>query len=139
MRKQKSVFGVAAVSSLLGRFGRRVMRLLTAKSSLEPIDISCESELELAAQWGNIFAISKYFNVHWHVLHSAALPAFPVYFSVKKVCSCEKVSLSRFLGWQEGDGTGASVCIQTSRTWALANTAPPKPAPVSLQSVRHPG
>lgn len=27
---------------------------------------------------------------------------FPVYFSVNKVCSCEKVSLSRFLCWQKG-------------------------------------
>lgn len=33
---------------------------------------------------------------------------FPVYFSVK-VCSCEKVSLSRFLCWQEGAGTAVSV------------------------------
>lgn len=68
MRKQKSVFGVSAVSSLLGRFGRQVMRLLMAEFNLEPTDISCESELELPAQWDNIFAISKYFNVHWHVL-----------------------------------------------------------------------
>lgn len=102
------------------------MRWLTAKFNLEPIDISCESEPELAAWWDNIFAINKYFNVHWHVLQSAALPAFPVYFSVRKVCSCEKVSLRRFPCWREGDG----VCVQTSRTRVLTNIAPPKPAPL---------
>lgn len=87
------------------------MRLLTAKFYLEPTDISCESEPELAAQWDNIFAISKYFNVHRRVLQSAALPAFPVYSSVRKVRSCEKVSPSRFPCWQEGDGTAPSVCV----------------------------
>lgn len=85
------------------------MRLLTPKFYLEPTDISCESELELAAEWDNIFAINKCFNVHQHVLQSAALPAFPVYSSVRKVCSCEKVSLGRVPCWQEGDGTAASV------------------------------
>lgn len=61
---------------------------------------------------------------------------FPVYFSVKKVSSCEKVSLSRFLCWQEGDGAAVSVCVQSSRTQAQTNMAPPKKTLLSLQSVQ---
>lgn len=51
---------------------------------------------------------------------------FPVYFSKKKVCSCGKVSLSRFPCWQAGDGTAVSVCAQSSRTQVQTNTAPPR-------------
>lgn len=51
---------------------------------------------------------------------------FPVYFSVKKLCSCGRVSLSRFLCWQEGDGTAVSVCAQSSRTQVQTNIAPPR-------------
>lgn len=65
-----------------------------------------ESELELAARWDNIFPISKYFSVCWHILQSVALPALLVYFV--EDCSCE-VSLNRFHCWQAGDGKAASV------------------------------
>lgn len=64
---------------------------------------------------------------------------FPVYFSEKKVCSCEKVSLSRFLCWQEGGGTAVSVCAQSSRTQVQTNIAPPKQTLLSLQSVQTQG
>lgn len=60
---------------------------------------------------------------------------FPVYFSVK-VCSCEKVSLSRFLCWQEGAGTAVSVCVQSSRTQVQTNIAPPRQTLLPFQSVQ---